>query len=130
MLTIVSGRKPIGTRASIAFAALLALPAFAGEPLALRISPSVSLEPATVAVDVIAERHSQNRALLVCLESPEYYRSSLVQLDGDAAPRVTTMRFSGLPAGSYEVRTILFGDAEKPRASVTRNVEVLARSGR
>jgi hypothetical protein len=71
-----------------------------------------------------------NRAIQICVDSGEYYRSSLVELGGEAAPRITSTRYSGLPAGSYEVRAILFGSDGKPRATATRNIEVLARAGR
>jgi hypothetical protein len=40
-----------------AAAALLAVPALAGEPLDIRIRPHVSVEPVTLALDVVVERH-------------------------------------------------------------------------
>jgi len=114
---------------TVALATVLAMPVRAGEPLGLRVSPRVSLEPAVVAIDAIVEPHADNRGLKICVESLHYYRSSFVQLDGEGAPRVTSVRFPSVPAGSYEVTTILFGPGQKQRALVTQQVEVLGRAG-
>jgi hypothetical protein len=118
------------TRVVTAVAVLLAAPAVAGEPLDIRVRPHVSVEPATLALDVVVERHSDNRAIQVVVDSGEYLRSSFVQLDGEGAPRITSIRYPGLPAGSYELRAILYGAGAQPRATATKQFEVLGRAGR
>ena len=123
-------RRLTRTQLAIAFAALLAAPAFAGGQLEMRVRPSISTEPATLALDVMVEKHAANRAVQIVIDSEEYYRSSLVQLDGDYAPRVISTQYPALPAGSYEVQAVLFGTGEKPRATARRHIEVLPRAGR
>ena len=114
---------------AVACVAVLGSPVLASEPLTLRVSPQVSLEPTVLALHLNVERDPDNRAMKVYIESGEYYRSSFVQLDGDAAPRAISTRFLSVPAGSYEVTAILFGPGEKRRATVTRHVDVLSISG-
>jgi hypothetical protein len=113
--------------AALGLAALVEVPAFANQPLTVRVSPHIALEPATLNIDLTVERNSDNRALRLSVESDNYYRSSLVQLEGDDAPRVTTMRYSSVPAGSYEVKATLLGPGEKSRASTSAYIEIFGR---
>jgi hypothetical protein len=112
------------------FALLATSPLGAGEPLTMRLTPTMALEPATLVVDAVAERDPANRALQIQVESEDYYRSSVIQLDGDDAPRTTTVRYDGVPGGNYEVRVILYGSGGQRRAATTRNIEILSRFGR
>jgi hypothetical protein len=116
--------------AALGFAALLEAPTLANQSIAVRVTPHISLEPATLNIDLIVERSSDNRALQLSVESANYYRSSLVQLDGDDAPRVTTMRYGSVPAGSYEVKATLLGPGEKARATTSQYIEVFGRAGK
>ena len=129
---ILSSRRMVPGLALVAFglAALLDARTFANQPIAVRVTPHISLEPATLNIDLIVERNSNNRALQLSVESENYYRSSLVQLDGDDAPRVTTMRYGSVPAGSYEVKATLLGPDEKTRAMTTQYIEVFGRAGK
>jgi hypothetical protein len=112
---------------SMATLALIATsPLGAGERLAMRVSPRMAFAPATLVVEAIAERDPSNRALQIQMVSEEYYRSSMVQLEGDQAPRTTTLRYEGVPGGAYEVRVILFGPDGRQRAMTTRHVEILS----
>jgi hypothetical protein len=103
-----------------------AAPGRAREPLAIRVSPAVCFAPANLIVRTTIEADSGNRAVEIVAESPEFYRSSEVQLDGDKAPRTTTFEFRSLPSGSYEVKATLVGDNGKPRAYVRQQVNVIA----
>ena len=117
------------TQAAVVAIALLAAPARAGEAVDIRVRQYVSIAPATLAFDIVVEKDMENRAIKVCVDSGQYYRSSVVQLDGHDAPRITSLRYADLPAGGYEIKAIVFGPGEKPRATVSRHVEVLARAG-
>lgn len=108
------------------FALLATAPLGAGEPLTMRVRPNFALAPSTVIVDAIAERDPANRALRIEIESPDYYRSSLRELDGDDAPRTTTVSYDGVPGGVYEVRVILFGSRGRQRAATSRRIELFA----
>ena len=109
-----------------AVALLAASPLGAGERLTMRVSPMTALAPATLVIDAVAERDPANRALQIQVESAEYYRSSLVQLDGDQAPRTTTIRYDNVPGGTYEVRVVLLGSNGQQRAAAARPVELFS----
>jgi hypothetical protein len=115
----------------IAALALLApSPLGAGERLSMRVSPLMALAPATLVIDAVAERDPENRALQIQVESADYYRSSLVQLDGDQAPRTTTIRYENVPGGTYEVRVVLFGSNGQQRAATAHPVELFSSADR
>jgi hypothetical protein len=114
----------------IGLALLATSPLGAGERLTMRVSPRMAMAPATLVVDAVAERDPANRAVEIQVASQDYYRSSTMQLDGDEAPRTTTVRYEGVPGGSYEVRVILFGSDGKERAATSRQVDVLSMSDR
>ena len=85
----------------------MALPSVAGEPLAMRVSPKVALEPAFLTVQATIEADSDNRALEIVAESSNFYRSSSIQLDGANAPRLNVFEFKNLPTGTYDVTSVL-----------------------
>ena len=79
-------------------ALLLMSPLGADERLTIRVAPRMAMAPATVVVHAVAERDPANRSLQIQVNSADYYRSSLVQLDGDEAPRTTTVQYEGVRA--------------------------------
>jgi hypothetical protein len=97
----------------------------AGVSLAVE-APAVMLVHGPLVVSTVVEPDSANRAVQVIAESPDFYRSSQVQLNGDIAPRRTTFEFKELPSGTYEIRAVLFGAGEKQRALVVRTLEVIS----
>jgi hypothetical protein len=105
-------------------------PLGAGERLTIRVAPRMATAPASLIVHAVAERDPANRALQIQVTSDDYYRSSLMQLDGDEAPRTTTVRYDGVPGGAYEVRVTLFGSDGKPRATTALEVTILSVMGR
>jgi hypothetical protein len=111
-------------------ALLIFSPLGADERLTIRVAPRVATAPATLVVHAVAERDPANRALQILVNSADYYRSSLMQLDGDDAPRTTTVQYEGVPGGNYEVRVTLFGSDGKPRATTAREVTILSIMGR
>jgi len=103
----------------------------AGEPMmTVKVSPSVSVAPANLVVQMQVESDAENRAIEVAAESEDFYRSSLIPLDGAAAPRISTLEFRGLPGGQYEVTAVLIGADGRPRASQRRSINVVAQAGR
>jgi hypothetical protein len=84
-------------------------PVKAGNKLALRQSQTVASAPAEVVVTATVERDADNRALEVAAESGDFFRSSLIALEGDQAPRTTQLRFKNLPSGEYVVVVVLHG---------------------
>jgi hypothetical protein len=105
-----------------------AMPAGAREHdrLTLRVSPSVSFAPANLVVRATILADPENRAVEISAESPDFYRSSEIQLDGDRAPRTSLFEFRSLPPGNYEIKATLRGSAGEERASVSQQVNVIA----
>jgi hypothetical protein len=79
----------------------------ATDKISLRVTPTVSREPAFVNVITQIERNPANRTLQVTAESAEFYRSSTIDLEGDQAPRVTEISFRSLPSGDYQISAVL-----------------------
>lgn len=109
----------------------ISVPVAAGERLAMRVSPSVALEPALLTIRTMIEADPDNRRLEIVAESAAFYRSSWVQLDGASAPRLNVFEFKNLPTGTYDVTSVLVGSAGQ-RAIVSRvfRVEQAAGSAR
>jgi hypothetical protein len=105
-------------------------PSVQGEqPLKVRVSPTLVLAPGAVSVHASVNTDPDNRLLEVVAESADYYRSSRIQLDGEAAPRMSVFEFRGLPSGDYQITAVLTGSAG-PRAIVQANARVAPVGGR
>jgi hypothetical protein len=104
---------------------LASSPLGAGAGLAVQ-APTVMLTTGRLVVETVVEPNSANRAIQVVAESPDWYRSSEMQLDGDTAPRKNTFEFNGLPRGSYQIHTTLLGSDGQRRAVVVRKLEVVS----
>jgi len=105
---------------------LAALPAAAGERLAIWVSPAMSFAPANLVVRAAIEADKDNRAVEVIAESGEFYRSSEISLEGKNAPRINIFEFRSLPSGVYEVRGVLKGNGDQTRAVTREQVRVIA----
>ena len=102
----------------------------AGEPISIRVNPSVSIAPSMLAIRVSVTPQSQNRALEIVVDSSDFYRLSRVQLEGDRAPLVNTLKINSVPAGDYEVTATVIG-SDGRRGSIARaHVEVMGTSPR
>lgn len=101
----------------------------AGQPLTMAVSPVQSFAPTNLTIRVHVEPDAGNRALEVVAESGEYYRSSLIQLDGDEAPRTIFLEMRNLPVGEYDVRGTLINSAGRERSAVHKQVLVVALTG-
>jgi hypothetical protein len=101
------------------------LPARAGERITMRVSPSISFAPANLIVRATIEADAENRMVQIVAESPDFYRSSEIQLDGDHAARTNTLEFRSLPPGRYEVRAALHGANGQRLAIVRQQINVM-----
>jgi len=102
------------------------LPAGAGERMTMKVSPAIAFAPANLVVRTTIEADAGNRSIEIIAESPDFYRSSEIQLEGDKAARTTTFEFRSLPSGTYEVRAKLYGADGQARAAVRQQVNVIA----
>jgi hypothetical protein len=101
-------------------------PLGAGEDVEMKVFPVVHFAPADFVVHASIASNADNRAIEVVADSPDFYRSSTVQLNGDRAPRTTVFEFRNLPSGRYEVTARLFGSSGQIRAAVREHVNVIA----
>ena len=91
--------------------------------LRIDVMPRFSSAPGAFRVRAIVSPEQKNRSLEVVADSPNYYRSSTIALDGANAAAVTEMFLHNLPAGSYQV-TVTLTDADGNRTSDSREVGV------
>ena len=84
-------------------------PAEADAPLRMQVSPTVTRAPAMVTVRVRVGASSENRSLRIIASSPDFYRSSEIQLDGINSAPLSVFEFRDLPSGLYEVTSVLMG---------------------
>jgi hypothetical protein len=99
----------------------------AAERLDLRVSPTVSMAPASVIVRAIVEHDAENRELEIVADSLDFYRRTVVELDGEEAPKTTELKLVDIPRGEYEVSATLY-TAHGTRMTVRRSVMVMAQS--
>ena len=105
------------------------LRAGAGEVMTVSVSPAVAFAPATLVVRTKIEVDSRNRAVEIVAESPSFYRSSEIELDGDKAPRTTSFEFRSLPSGTYDVKATLRDASGQTRAFARSSVNIIAAAG-
>ena len=96
--------------------------------MTMKVSPEVAFAPADLYVRASIEANDQNRALEVILDSPDFYRSSLIALDGERAPRLTVFELRNVPRGRYVVTTRLLGPSGQTRSAIRRTVTVMSPS--
>ena len=98
-------------------------PAAGEEALRGRVRPSFGIAPSDVVIQAFIEPNALNRSVTFVVDSGSFYTSSVMELDGDRAPRAKEIRFRMLPAGSYEVRLTLTG-TEGDRGTLIRSFEL------
>ena len=86
-----------------------AFPVSAGDPVSLKLTPSMAAAPAFLMVRTSIESDKDNRLIEVVVQSAEFYTSSTMALNGSSAPRSANFNFSNLPTGTYEVTATLVG---------------------
>jgi hypothetical protein len=106
---------------------MVTLPLSASEPVTLKVSPATSFAPAFVRVQATIELNASNRAVEIVAQSPDFYRSSTIQLEGDRAARTNMFEFQSLPEGEYDVTATVFGSDGQPRARTHKTVIVVGR---
>lgn len=98
------------------------------QPLTLQVSPLMAPAPAFVSVRATVETSDDNRALEIVAQSPDFYRSSRVDLPGRHAPRLAVFEYSSLPPGVYDITAVLVGPNGK-RAAASRLVRIVGMAG-
>jgi hypothetical protein len=98
---------------------LAASAAGAEAPVTIAVRPRVSFAGGDVRTTVRAPRDARNRALRVVVEASEFYASSDVQLDGDAAAATHQFTWKTLPGGAYRVEAIVTRDDGETASSTS-----------
>jgi len=108
---------------------VMATSASASEKVSVDVTPSVSFAPANVVIRAMVPTDKKNRAIEIVAESPDFYRSSQVQLDGENAPVLTVCEFQSLPPGMYKVTVVVKGSGDRSLARAFRQVNVISPGG-
>ena len=98
----------------------------AAQKLQLQLSPSISMAPASVIVRAIVEHDAENRQLEIVADSSDFYRRTVVDLDGEQAPKVNELRLLSIPGGEYEI-TATLSDSRGVRTVAHRTLTVMGR---
>ena len=93
------------------------------EPLRLQVTPSVARAPALLTVRVTIDAAADDRLLQVVAESPNFYRSSEVPIDGTNSTPLKVFEFRNMPTGLYQVTGVLIG-SHGPRATAFKIAKV------
>jgi hypothetical protein len=99
------------------------------EKLQLQVTPAVSMAPASVVVRAIIERNASNRELEIVADSESFYRRTVVDLDGEQAPKVNELRLIDIPGGEYEITATLL-DEHGVRTNAKRTIMVMSLDSR
>jgi hypothetical protein len=117
-------------RLLVALALMMLAPVVDGrERLEIRARPAFSFAPAELQLEFKITPDSENRGLVVSAESDTFYRSSLIELEGERAQRVVSIRYQSLPAGDYSVRGALIDAEGHERAVVEKQITVMTSGG-
>ncbi len=92
-------------------------------PVTMRLSARMAFAPAVIRSVIRVAPHADNRRLRLTLDSPDFYRSSDIELDGASAASAHYFNWSALPAGSYTVVATVFG-ADGQRAQTFSTLDV------
>ena len=80
------------------WALALVLPVEAEERVTVLLSPiGMAIAPATLNVRATVTPHADNRVLKIAIDSPLYYRSSEIEIQGEAGRPTNTFEFRNLP---------------------------------
>src|SRR5262245_66168500 len=79
------------------------------ELLKLDISPRVAPAPGFVRVQTRVDASDDRRWLEGSADSPDFSRTSSIELEGRSAPRTEIFSFQNLPADRYEFSAVLTG---------------------
>ncbi len=115
----------------VAMALLGVVPGHAadGNRLRIEVSPRISNAPAQVRILAFVTPSAENRGLQFVADSGDFFRSSLVPLDGENAAAVTETSFKNLPGGAYDI-TVSLLDAHGHATTVDRRQVMVTSGGR
>jgi hypothetical protein len=99
--------------------AFLAVPAAAEDAVTVRVTPQLCVEGSNVRITVNVARHDDNRLLTIVADSPDFFRSSAIQLSGDRSAVQHLLLLKAVPSGTYEVRATLTRENDEKKSVST-----------
>jgi hypothetical protein len=97
----------------------------AKQPVSIHVNPAIGIAPADVNIRIAVEPDASNRGLKIVADSDSFFRSSLIQLEGDRAAVTTMIQLHGLPGGEYAVTAVLIGADGQQRATARAQVNIV-----
>ena len=99
----------------------------AQDPVRIAASPTFAFAPALLRVRVHVEPNAANRTLTITADSDGYYRSSLIELEGDTSERTFFVEFKRVPAGQYQLSAVVRnGSGENVAVATQGGVRILS----
>ena len=98
----------------------------AQEPVRIAASPTFAFAPALLRVRVRVEPNAANRTLTITADSDGYYRSSLMELEGDTSEKTFFVEFKRVPAGQYQLSAVVRNGSGEDLAVATQGVSILS----
>jgi hypothetical protein len=93
-------------------------------PLTMRVTPRLAWIGSAVRALVRISPDDRNRLLRITVDSPDYYRSTDVMLDGAEARRSHLLLLTSLPAGSYAIQAVVYGSSGE-RGRIEQKFDVI-----
>ena len=91
----------------------------------MTVSPIQSFAPSDIVVRVHVAPDAANRAVVIVVDSGDYYRSSVVPLDGESRTRMTVLELRSVPGGNYQIRAAVVDAAGHELGSARTEAIVL-----
>jgi len=101
----------------------------ADERMSMKVSPLQALAPVNLRVRVQVEPNADNRYLTIVADSPTFFRSSQIQLEGDRAAKTFTVEYPNVPGGQYEITSVLVNSMGRERATIHQTAHVVPVGG-
>jgi hypothetical protein len=99
----------------------------ANNPVEIRVNGRYYTEPATVSVIVAVEPNARNRVLRLEADGEEMFRSSEIELAGDAEQYLHTIQFKNLAGGNYMLRAEVLSSSDSVIAMAEEPLTVIDR---
>ena len=103
----------------------MALPLSATDRVTMTVSPTQAFAPSDVVIRVHVTPDAANRSAVIVAESGAYYRSSVVQIDGETGPRVIVVELRSVPGGHYSIRATVIDGEGHALGSVQKEANIV-----
>lgn len=103
-------------------------PLHGSDQVSIAVSPRISYAPSTLRIRVKLEPNTENRAIQIITDGADFYRSSVIELNGERGPATVEFNIPNIPGGDYDVIAVLLGNSGRPRARTVQNVTVLGQN--